>query len=415
MNESEKICYLRNVLLVAHANEVLAPAEEQHLEGVRSTIRATKTQLRKATESSAQSAIDLTPLARFSLRIRNLEDMIEMGLADGTLDAEEKRLLVDAAKLVGISQEQVNLILGEAKSRRERTQGRCPSCGTDVAGKPKFCPECGASLSGEAKQVPTAVEISVPDFGVTIAFAESTGAGFPDALALAKQMDTFQQAVKAGKNWYAVTAPPETIELLLEIAEKLRGLRHREVFVAGKKDDWDSVFGFASCYFERAKSYHPVEYCFGVDEGRFNIWGCKLSTPAWGSSADWYAFGRFVNPKTFEFDHDRIKHEIRQRLERARFCPRLRRRFISAVLKHLPRQAKVTGSADWDYREGYDDTDPRAIEVEVLRDFGDFKEKETIRAIGVQPSSASIALDIIRNAARDSGEQDIDCNAFVSA
>ncbi|HUU85304.1 MAG TPA: zinc-ribbon domain-containing protein [Phycisphaerae bacterium] len=414
MNELEKICYLQNVIRVGHADEVVAPEENAHLESVRAAIRATKSQLRKARESVGESAIDLAPLGRFSFRLQNLEDMIEMALADGTLDEEEKRLLIDAAKRVGVTQDQVNLILTEAKSRREREPGRCPNCGIDVAAKAKFCPGCGAHLTGKAQERPTSLAIKVPDYGITITFAESTGTAFPDALALAKRMETFQEALRSGKRWYGVTAAPANIDSLLEIAEKLRGLRNREVFVAGKKEEWDSVFGFVPCCAERAKSYRPIAYCFGVDEGRFNIWGCKLATPPWGSPGDWCAFGKFLDVKTFEFDHERIKHELKQRLERARYCPYLRRRFVSAVLEHLPKRAKVTDRGDWGYRETYDDTDPRAVVVQVVRDFGEFKEKQTIRAIGVEPSSPSIALDIVGKAARASGEDEIDCNTFVN-
>ena len=415
MNESEKICYLRNVILVAYADKLLGPEEEHHLESVRSAIRATKTQLRKARENPEDSGIDLTSLTRFSLRIHNLEDMIEMGLADGKLDDEEKHLLIDAAKRVGVTQDQVNLILVEARSRTTNKVGRCPSCGVDVSGTAKFCPECGGSLSEGTKQTPTAVEIAIPDFGITVTFAESTAAGFPDALAMAKQLETYQEALRGGKRWYAVTAASENIQVLVGIAEKLRGLRNREVYVAGKKEDWDSVFGFVTCYSEREKSYRPVEYCFGADEGRLNIWGCQFAVPQWGSPADWCGFGKFLDGKTFEFDHDRIKHELQRRVERARFCPHIRKRFIAAVLQRLPKRAKISGRGDWDYRETYEDTDPRAILVQVVRDFDGFKEKQTIRAIGVQPASPRIALDLIRKAAKSAGESDIDCSAFVNA
>ncbi|MHC4067511.1 MAG: zinc-ribbon domain-containing protein, partial [Planctomycetota bacterium] len=336
MTEPEKIQYLKNVLRVAHADKLLTSEEEQHLEEIRAAIRATKSQLRKVVATAGDAPIDLTPLSRLSHRIQNLEDMIEVGLADGQLGDDEKRLLIDAAKRVGVTQEQVNLILAEAKTRRNHASGKCPSCGANIGDSVRFCPACGTMVQGVAEQAPKAVDLSVPDSGITITFAESTSGGFPDAFNLAKQQKTFQEARRGKKRWFAVTADPEHIKVLVEIAEKLRGLRHREVYVAGKKEEWDLVFGFASCYSDRANSYHPVEYCFGVDEGRFNVWGCKLSTSPWGSPSDWVAFGKFVDSKTFEFDHDRIKHEMTQRLERARFCPHLRRRFISAVLRRLP-------------------------------------------------------------------------------
>lgn len=413
MTEPEKIRYLRNALVIAHADKALASEEDQHLEEIRSNIGATKTQLRKARQDIGSHTIDLAPLTRFSIRVKNLEDMIELALADGTLDANEKRLLAEAAKRVGLSQEQVNLVVAEAKLRRKGAPRKCGTCGADVDASAKFCPQCAADLSGHKGRQRKSLELAIPDLGITIAFAESTASGFADALDLAKRWKSFQEATRGTKRWFAVTLPIERVKSVLAIIAKLRGMRNREVFVDGQKRDWDQVFGFAWCATKRSESYRPIEYCFGLDDARFNIWGCKLLDMDWTTWADWFSFGRFADSRTFEFDRRRITHELQQRTDRVRLCPHLCLPLIAAIVKRLPSRVVVKSGGNWEYREAYQ-PDPRAITVTIVNDYGRVKQKETIQAVGVQPRDSSLAVKIIKEAAKECGIKHIDYKALAN-
>jgi len=52
-----------------------------------------------------------------SERIRNLEDMLFLAYCDKALHELEKKILVDFARQIGITQEQINMIRKEAKAR----------------------------------------------------------------------------------------------------------------------------------------------------------------------------------------------------------------------------------------------------------------------------------------------------------
>ena len=117
MNSSEKIQYLVNVLVLARVDREVAPEEHKLVDVIRRTIGASAQQLQEAWSRAAREGIDLTPFRRLSSRVRNLEDMISMALADHRLVDEERFLLKHAAQKVGVDQDQINLIISEAKAR----------------------------------------------------------------------------------------------------------------------------------------------------------------------------------------------------------------------------------------------------------------------------------------------------------
>ncbi len=415
MNDVERIAYLKNVLAIAHADNVLSAEEERQIEEIRLSIGATKTQLRKARKELEGHEINLDLLNRYSFRIRNLEDMIEMALVDGVVQEEEKKVLTDAAKASGMGQNQINVLLKEAKQRRKLSVPICPDCGASAKGGTKFCPECGSSLTGKSEVKGKAIDLAVPDWGITIAFADSTAAGFPKALKHAQSLETYQKAERSGKQWHAVTVRMDDMSSLLPVAKALAGIRNSESYLCGKLCDWQELFGYIRCADERDKSYKPVEYCFGVDDGRFNVWGCKQLGMDWTSWSEWFTYGKFIDAKNFQFDHERIKHEIQNKMQRVQLCPYIQPDFIQAVINRLPAKVSVDQKSGWEYRESYE-PDPRAISVVVIRDYGGgFREKKKIKAIGVQPRESTLAVDLVMKAAKDCGRRGLNRRSLLTS
>ena len=90
----------------------------------------------------------LTPVGRFSDKVRNFEDMVAVAIRDGELAGAERSTLVEFARSLRLTREQVNGILSEARcTLRLRANARnCSACGECQTPEAKFCGACGTRL-----------------------------------------------------------------------------------------------------------------------------------------------------------------------------------------------------------------------------------------------------------------------------
>lgn len=404
MNDHDALLYLKNLLVIAYADGILAPSEEAFIESCRTQVGAKKSVLNQASKDIDGHCLDISGLSRFSLRVRNLEDIIELAMCDGQLQEEEKTQIAKTARDGGMTQEIVNLVLKEAKNRRSGASPTCSSCGASVAEGAKYCPECGAPLEeAQVNRTGTRVELLIPESGVTISFAESTGASFPLALDEAKRHSSYQEATRGKKKWYAVTVPFSDSGALLALASSLGGLRNKEVFLNGEASDWNVVFGYAGCASEREKAYDKIGYCFGSENSRLNLWGCRAIGMDWSAWSEWFTFGQFRRADVFVFDMQRIVHELEKKIKSVRLCPHLRLEFISEILKAFPREALVAKNAGWEYQQG-ESTHPNAVEITIRENEYQYKTY----VIGVRPIGTIAAKPILSKAIKKTRSKDIE-------
>ena len=370
LNSEDRIIYLANLIAVSRVDGSVSPNETHAIETAQKRIGANKTDLRKA-EAVAQSD-GFTPdaVGSFSTRIANLEDMLFVALADGVLEQAEKPLVLAFARKVGITNEQLQLVLSETKvslSSSASTRA-CPSCLAKVPRDAKFCPECGGSLEESDRAAAVAVDYTIPESGVAIEFAESTASGFVDAIRKTKAAPENAECIKGKKAWYMASWPLKQVSEAAALVEDLKGMRNRKVWIDGKEARWDDVFGFTWCSQQRNTAYRPMEYCFGVDEKRLNVWGCKNARMDWTKWSDWFSYGAFKKGAflkggyVFVFDKARIRHELEANLFRFRFCPNLNYKLVEAVLTHFPDQVEVKPNGDWLYKQDYEES-PGCIKI----------------------------------------------------
>jgi len=405
LSDEEKIAYLANLVAVSRADGSISPNETHAIEAAQKRIGAKKIALRKADTLAQSDGFSPAVVGQFSFRIANLEDMISVSLADGNLDIAEKPVVLAFAKAVGITNEQLQLILSEVRATLKSNDATraCPNCSAKVPGEAKFCPECGGSLELSDKAAAVAVEYTIPSTGVAIEFAESTAGGFVDAVRKAKLAPQNAECSKGNKTWYMAAWPREQIANAAKLVEDLKGMRNRKVWVDAKESRWDEVFGFVWCSEQRATAYRPIEYCFGVDEKRLNIWGCKNSRMDWAKWSDWFSYGTFKkggllkSGHVFVFDKKRIRHEIETNLYRFRFCPHLNFKLIEAVLEQLPNEVEVKPKGDWAYKRDYEQS-PGSIKIKEVTKQDGYSYTDEYHASGVEPRSPSIGLAILNRA-----------------
>ena len=408
MEEYEVVQYLANVLVVARADGSFGAREDAAMESIRLAIKAKKSELNKAIKLAGSDDFILVPPGRYSERIRNIEDMIFVALLDDELADKEKQVITDFAKKAGCVQEQINLILRETKSRIRDNQSEipCPSCQDLVLANAKFCPSCGVQL-GEAIQASAVqVEFKYPSKGISIEFAESSSASFGQALETAKKAPDFQKCQRGRKTWFLATWDQSQITDAAVLAGYLKGIRNRKAYVGGESKGWDEVFGFLWCYGQRQEAYRPKTYCFGVDEKRLNLFGCKQARMEWSDWADWFSYGHFRKKDVFVFDKARISHEVHTNLHKVKFCPCLRPKLVEQVIALLPAEVSISSRSGWKYKETYEQT-PTSIKVIQKEKEDGYTYTNEFHSDGVKPVGHAVANQILTKALKACGIVDV--------
>lgn len=179
----------------------------------------------------------------------------------------------------------------------------------------------------EPKQEP-ALSVKIeppPTTTITIEFPFSTSQTFDFAVSEAAKHPSFKQFGEGKKAVYRVTYERSDLIAATELLEYLKGWRRRVVYVGEQKVPWDSVFGFLWCFQRKQGCFKPEYYCFGYEnEWEFNIWGCIQARLPFKEGAEWFCWGRFINDQgDWQFNKERICHEIQKNLHPYRFCPAL--------------------------------------------------------------------------------------------
>jgi hypothetical protein len=256
----------------------------------------------------------------------------------------------------------------------------CPGCGYSNESNSRFCQECGRPLRGpedrgqtkkreKAVAPRTPTTLPPPADGITIEFPFSASLGFEFAVQAAAKHPSFQQFGEGKKAIYRTTYPPAEMTSVIELVEHLKGWRNRSVYVDGQKVPWKSVFEFLWCFQKRQGSFKPEFYCFGYEnQWEFNIWGCTRAMLPFTENAEWFCWGRFVSDQgDWQFDKERIRHELDKRLYPYRFCPALETQRVSDVLSAFPQVVSPKKDKDWKLVENWGGAAVSGLVIKVTR------------------------------------------------
>ncbi|NLX14360.1 MAG: zinc ribbon domain-containing protein [Phycisphaerales bacterium] len=418
LTEQEQINYLANVVALAHMDASLSPKEITAIEEVRIALGAKKGILNAATKSVESGGYIIAPIGDFATRIRNIADMLYVCYVDGKLADNEKKAIVAVCRAVGLTQEQLNLMVKEAIARSTSVKTTCPKCGTEASGHFKFCPKCGEAI-GNVETAPVPTDFDVPSSGYAIQFCESTAADFDAALNKAKTAPAFTSCIRNKKTWYMACWPEKEFAEACDLAQSLRSLRNKKVYRSGTEVTWNELFGFLWCAVERSSAYRPTEYCFGKDENRINPWGCRQAGMEWTEWARWFSYGQFhqagliKKSAVWVFDKARIRHELMTNLHACRHCPHLRTALVEAVLNAMPNEVQVTTDGPWKFSHAHEQV-PGSIKVVEIEQQDGFEYKNEYFADGVRPRGPQALSAVLRKAFAAAGISDITATDLLS-
>ncbi|MDU9050239.1 MAG: zinc ribbon domain-containing protein [Candidatus Electrothrix sp. Rat3] len=405
LSNEQKIDYLSNVISVAYADGKIAPQETEAIAVIQKAIGARKTELNKAYKQVDTNNFAVSPVGYWSDKIKNLEHIIYVSLIDGEIDPKEKELILNFAKKVNINQDQLNLIINDVKNAVSSSEIEisCLNCKAKIPDSAKFCPKCGQQVNKSAGSQPIAVSYKIPESGIAVEFAESTAANFFSAVKVMENAPVSRKCVKGKKQWYLACWPSENILDALELIENVDRMRNKKVYFDGEESQWNDIFGFVKCAASRNSAYRPVEYCFGLDDNRFNVWGCKKARMGWNEWADWFGYGAFQSSDrgekvSFVFDKKRIRHELESNLYTCRLCPYLQLDLIEAILEVFPNKVTPRDKGNWKYKRDFTET-PNSIIVKTGTDFG-LAYLDEYYSSGVLPSSIDVGINLLRKALR---------------
>lgn len=405
LDNEQKVRYLMNVIGLARSDNALSPKESDAIDLIQTTIGARKTELNKAYKMVEGENFSPEVIGAWSDQIKNLEHIIYVALIDGSIHANEKSYILSFAKQVRLSQDQLNLIISDVKRfiASNTKDVKCPSCGAGFTASAKFCPDCGSNIVAMEASQSVSVSYDIPASGVTIEFAESSAANFGMAMKAMRSAPINGECTRAKKQWYMACWPKQKIADAFELINNLKGMRNRSVYVDGEERQWNDVFDFVYCANARKAAYRPNEYCFGIDEKRLNIWGCRKAGMDWNEWASWFGYGQYAKSGMldrtviFAFDKTRIRHEIELSLHSCQLCPHLRFDLIESVLKEFPEQVTPSQAGEWRYKRDFNEN-PGAIAVKETSRRGGMTFSDEYYSSGVAPSSVYVGLAILKRA-----------------
>jgi hypothetical protein len=398
MNSGELTAYLANVIAVAAADRKFNPREDSAVKTVMFELGAREEHLRNAARIVKAASFEAVPVGRLSDQIRNLEDMVFVSLSDREIDPAERPIVQAFAKKLKLNQHQLAAVFNSAKGRGHEleTQTQIPKI---PPVRPRKAPE---PIVEPPKQVvapdtKTAPAPAAPK-GITIEFAESLAASFNKAVELAASAGNYQKRTRKGTQWHIVSWRPRQVAPAVDMARTLADIGSKRVILNGEEKPWNDVFGFIECMTRRDRAFSKTEYCFGMDEFRPNIWGCKQLGMDWTEWGEWLCYGHFSAEDTFVFDKNRIRLELESKLAGTRLCPHLKLQFIKAALSLMPAEAKLAAKGPWRYKECADNA-PGAVKVTIEDDLTSITgDKRQAFVSGVAPRDRKIAGQIIQQA-----------------
>lgn len=182
---------------------------------------------------------------------------------------------------------------------------------------------------------------------ITINFRLSKSRSGEQALYEAAGLTMIKQRTDDSVTSFIVNLTKNKIRHAFGLLKSLKRLKHKQIFVDGKQSDFDTAFGFLSCYQQRLQLNSPNQYCFGnfEDFAQHNIFGCVHSSFFDFGSAK---YGRWDQKRMlWIFDKQAIRKGFDVELANYQCCPAFDRERLHRIVDALPKGVNPLADKDW--------------------------------------------------------------------
>ncbi len=124
MTQQEQIRYLANIYFLAHADGSFEVGEDDILQDIAKGIGAGYLETRKALDMISEKDFAIRLPVRYSEKFRCLEDMLFAAMSDSRLHHLEKEVILNYSKKLGITQQQLDIIMAETKERVKQVKSK---------------------------------------------------------------------------------------------------------------------------------------------------------------------------------------------------------------------------------------------------------------------------------------------------
>jgi hypothetical protein len=234
----------------------------------------------------------------------------------------------------------------------------------------------------------------IPKSGVTIEFGYSSSPNFDLAINEAELFPSYRVFGEGKKSTCRINFNQLDIESTMELVRLVKGWKSSRIFIDGERTTWDAVYSFLWCYENRCASFKPDLYCYGYENNHeLNIWGCTQARIPFTDYTPLAEWGKWIDNKgTWQFDKERIRHELQVALYKYRFCPAIQLDLIEDVINAFPEKVNPNKNKNWKFVESWgDDGISGGLIIKTMR-FG-FEDKVVMK--GVAPNGVGAIKEII--------------------
>jgi len=143
------VFYLANIIKMSQTDGKMNPKAQRALKEVCKSLPMDNKTLKGAAGMVSGGGHVLTPVGRFSDKVRNLEDMLYVALVDGELSGSEREEIQGFVEKIHVTEQQARTILTETKIKLDlqMVATECSKCGTNLVPGTKVCPVCSEPIA----------------------------------------------------------------------------------------------------------------------------------------------------------------------------------------------------------------------------------------------------------------------------
>lgn len=208
------------------------------------------------------------------------------------------------------------------------------------------------------------------DFSIKLKFGKSTSANYSIAVEMAKSHATYEEFDDGKQVSHSVTFSSDEIDDFFSLYEIVGNWKSAVIAINGKVLA-PAQSRFMYCFQERSKAFNPVEYCFGLDDGRYsndNDYGCQhtgINPYSWEGLS---AYGKMDSKGVFHVNKAKLQHDVLRNLNDYKYCPALDvEKVVQKVLNDIPDKINPKTNNSWEYITEYDDNLEKQVAVSVRK------------------------------------------------